>query len=105
MANDITPSTPIAIPAQPASQADKYWAREIIIKAPVIGGDVTATVILVAYNSGTGRPAPVPPKRVILADLFARGQAKAQAGDTSLLQAIGALLTEIDELAKEQGDI
>lgn len=84
---------PITIPAATYNLA---WVREVVVSAPDIGGDATASVTLVLYRNTPGgcEQSPTEPQRLVVENLLHQS-----ASDPELKTAIAALMSAIAKAA------
>ena len=99
------PDIPTLYAAEPLSIAATYgklWLREVVISAPVVGGEAEARVMLTRFRtSDTGvEEAPAEPLRLHLKDLIAGADA-----DADLASAIGAIMAYVAKAGVAEGVI
>jgi len=81
---------------------DRIWLREVVISAPVVGGEAEARVMLARYrltDDGV-EEAPAEPLRLHLRDLLAGADA-----DPDLAAALSAIMNYVAKAGIEQGVI
>jgi len=81
---------------------DRIWLREVVISAPVVGGEAEARVMLARYrltDDGV-EEAPAEPLRLHLRDLLAGADA-----DPDLANALGAIMAYVGKAGVAEGVI
>lgn len=99
------PDIPTLYAAEPlaiSATYQKLWLREVVISAPVVGGEAEARVMLTRFRTTeTGvEEAPAEPLRLHLTDLLAGADA-----DPDLAAAISAIMAYVAKAGIEQGVI
>jgi len=99
------PDIPTLYAAEPLAISATYgklWLREVVISAPVVGGEAEARVMLTRFRTtDTGvEEAPAEPLRLHLKDLIAGADA-----DADLAAALTAIMAYVAKAGVEQGVI
>ena len=97
------PDIPTLFAAEPLSISATYgklWLREVVISAPVVGGEAEARVMLTRFRTTADgvEEAPAEPIRIHVTDLLAGAEA-----DADLAAAVGALMAYVAKVGREQG--
>ena len=97
------PDIPTLYAAEPlaiSATYEKLWLREVVISAPVVGGEAEARVMLTRFRTTEDgvEEAPAEPLRLHLRDLLAGADA-----DPDLAAVVGALMNYVAKVGIEQG--
>ena len=99
------PDIPTLYAAEPlaiSATYEKLWLREVVISAPVVGGEAEARVMLTRFRTTESgvEEAPAEPLRLHLRDLLAGAD-----GDPDLAAVVESLMRYVAKAGIEQGVI